>query len=196
MEANEYVRTILKRTHHLIRSWGWKRADPIVGTLFDFFARNKLASLRGEEQHGSMNALESLDQHPNLESEASDRSFHLFLKILATTFQQLQAIYPEKKVRSLIWRCIPNHGRVLRKVEDEDQASDGSMKEGVRGGERTQECICVRLVVFTHPSPSPSLAPPACSLGRSYAYERPRRSNGQTRRPESTRIPQDRRRMS
>lgn len=114
---NSYFRALLGRCLHLINSWGWERCQLIIGTLFDFFARNSLAFLIREESHGSPGFLENLDQSQPLEPEPRDRSFHLFLKIVGSGLSRMRKIYPEKKIRDIVWRLMPNHGRQHPKDE-------------------------------------------------------------------------------
>lgn len=114
---NAYCRSLLHRCLHLMNSWGWRRSQLIVGTLFDFFARNDLAHLRNEESHGSPNFLEKLDSKPQLDASYDDRSFHVFLKILGGSLHYLRIVFPEKKIRDIVWRLMPNHGRLHPKEE-------------------------------------------------------------------------------
>ncbi|KAI9884770.1 MAG: hypothetical protein M1823_003445 [Watsoniomyces obsoletus] len=120
---NSYCRTILSRCHRLIVQWGWRKCDGIIGTIFDFFASNGLAHLRYEESHGSVRFLEDLDGVPDLSVNSGDRSFHIFLKILAVGLRGLASIYPESKIRNIVFRLMPNHGRQYPKeqpVQPED----------------------------------------------------------------------------
>ena len=114
---NNYCRTLLARCLHLINSWGWRRCQPIIGTIFDFFARNNLGHLIDEESHGSPKFLEHLDEGVRLEAETEDRSFHLFLKILGNGLHHLRKINSDKRIRDLVWRLMPNHGRLYPKEE-------------------------------------------------------------------------------
>ncbi|KAL2046923.1 hypothetical protein N7G274_000941 [Stereocaulon virgatum] len=108
---NAYCRALFGRCLHLINGWGWRRCEAIIGTLFDFFARNNLAHLKNEAGHGSPQFLEQLDADPSLAVEADDRCFHILLKIIASGVRHMRRTYPEKKIRDLIWRLMPNHGR-------------------------------------------------------------------------------------
>ncbi len=120
---NSYCRTILARCHRLIVQWGWRKCDGIIGTIFDFFASNGLAHLRHEESHGSVRFLEDLDGVPDLSINPGDRSFHIFLKIIAVSLKWLTSIYPESKIRNIVFRLMPNHGRQYPKeqpVQPED----------------------------------------------------------------------------
>jgi hypothetical protein len=108
---NAYCRALFGRCLHLINGWGWRRCEAIIGTLFDFFARNNLAHLKNEASHGSPQFLEQLDAEPSLAVEADDQCFHILLKIIASGVRHMRRTYPEKKIRDLIWRLMPNHGR-------------------------------------------------------------------------------------
>ncbi|MCJ1229137.1 hypothetical protein MMC12_005802 [Toensbergia leucococca] len=114
---NTYCRALLGRCLHLINGWGWQRCEFIVGTLFDIFAGNNLANLQNEESHGSTSFLESLDKNPALDLAVDDRCFHIFLKIIGSGLRHMREIYPEKRVRDLVWRLMPNHGRLHPKDE-------------------------------------------------------------------------------
>jgi hypothetical protein len=108
---NAYCRALFSRCLHLINGWGWRRCESIIGSLFDFFARNNLAHLRNEGSHGSPIFLEHLDQEPSLEMSINDRCFHILLKIIGSGLKRMRQIYPEKKIRDIVWRLMPNHGR-------------------------------------------------------------------------------------
>ncbi|KAI4209028.1 MAG: hypothetical protein LQ351_008001 [Letrouitia transgressa] len=112
---NVYCRALFGRCLHLIQCWGWHRCESIIGTLFDFFARNGLANLRNEESRGSPAFLQHLDGEVNLELSLEDRCFHILLKIIAAGLQKMRQHYPEKKIRDITWRLMPNHGRFLPK---------------------------------------------------------------------------------
>lgn len=98
--------------------WGWWRCGGIIGTLFDFFAEQKLSHLRNEEVYHSPRFLEELDQEPSLEVESEDRCFHVFLKIVALGIKHLHRINDGKSVRNLVARLLPNHDRQFSKEED------------------------------------------------------------------------------
>ena len=114
---NAYCRALFGRCLHLINGWGWQRCESIIGTLFDFFARNGLAHLRNEESHGSPLFLEQLATSPSLLAEPEDRCFHIFLKVIGSGVKFMRKLYPEKRVRDLVWRLMPNHGRFHPKEE-------------------------------------------------------------------------------
>ena len=114
---NAYCRAVFGRCLHLINFWGWRRCEAIIGMLFDFFARNNLAHLRNEESHGSPPFLSRLAEDPALIVEPEDRGFHILLKIIGSGIKHMVQVYPEKRVRDIVWRLMPNHGRFHPKEE-------------------------------------------------------------------------------
>ena len=114
---NTYCRALFSRCLYLINAWGWRRCDTIIGILFDFFARNNLNHLRNEQSHGSPGFLEHLSNLATLTAEPGDRCFHLLLKIIGSGIRFMRQIFPEKKIRDLVWRLMPNHGRSHPKEE-------------------------------------------------------------------------------
>ena len=108
---NPYCRAVFGRCLHLTNGWGWRRCDSIIGMLFDYFARNDLGNLRSEESKGSPVFLERLEENPPLMFEPEDRGFHILLKIIGSGVRHMQQSCPEKKIRDLVWRLMPNHGR-------------------------------------------------------------------------------------
>ena len=114
---NSYCRAIFGRCLHLINGWGWRRCESIIGMLFDYFARNGLAHLRSEGSKGSPLFLERLDKNPTLGLEPEDRGFHILLKIIGSGLRHMRHSYPEKKIRDVVWRLMPNHGRSHPKEE-------------------------------------------------------------------------------
>ena len=114
---NAYCRALFSRCLYLINAWGWRTCDSIIGILFDFFARNSLHHLRNEESHGSPAFLDHLTDQLTLAAEAEDRCFHLLLKIIGSGIRFMRRSYPEKKIRDLTWRLMPNHGRFHPKEE-------------------------------------------------------------------------------
>ena len=108
---NSYCRALFARCHHLLVDWGWHKCENIIGTLFDFLALNELGHLRHEESNGSAQFLENLDRSPDLRIEARDRCFHIFLKITASGIKRLRQTYAESKIRNIVFRLMPNHGR-------------------------------------------------------------------------------------
>lgn len=118
---NAYCRAIFGRCLHLVNAWGWIRCESIVATMFAFFAGNNFAHLNNEESHGSPRYLEHLDQKPDLKPSSEDRCFHIFLKVVGSGLTHMQRLYPEKKVRDIVWRLMPNHGRLHLKDEQLSQ---------------------------------------------------------------------------
>ncbi|CAD6593098.1 MAG: hypothetical protein ASARMPRED_007062 [Alectoria sarmentosa] len=114
---NSYCRAVFGRCLHLINGWGWRRCESIIGVLFDYFARNSLSHLRSEESKGSPLFLELLDKNPSLTSEPEDRGFHILLKIVGSGIRYMRKTLPEKKIRDVVWRLMPNHGRSHPKEE-------------------------------------------------------------------------------
>ncbi|MCJ1411095.1 hypothetical protein MMC19_005183 [Ptychographa xylographoides] len=108
---NSYFRAVLGRCFSLISLWGWQRCESIVGILFDFFASINLGNLRYEVSHGSPTFLEQLKDNLLLDITKEDRCFHVFLKILGTGLRQMRTVYPDKKIRDIAWRMMPNHNR-------------------------------------------------------------------------------------
>lgn len=115
---NDYVRSIFVRCWHLITDWSWRKCETIIGVIFDFFARNNLATLRNEVTHGSPHFLENLQSNPLIDIGPGDKSFHIFLKIVAIGLRGMHGMYPDKRIQSIAWRCIPNHGRIYRKDQE------------------------------------------------------------------------------
>ncbi|KAI9681312.1 MAG: hypothetical protein M1817_002595 [Caeruleum heppii] len=125
---NVYSRALFSRCHYLIRSWGWHHCDSIIGTLFDFFAANNLAHLPHEESRGSAKFLEALDEHQDLDLEPGDRCFHILLKIVGTGIAAMVPLYPEKKIRQIVFRLMPNHGRQYPREESVRQEDLDSLR--------------------------------------------------------------------
>ena len=115
---NVYCRALLGRCLHLIKFWSWNRCESLIGVLFDFFAQHGLAPLPNEQGYGSPSYLEHLNEDLDFGVEPVDQSFHIFLKIIAIGLQRMRRLYPVKKIRDIVWRLMPNHGRTLRKEED------------------------------------------------------------------------------
>ncbi|KAI9804737.1 MAG: hypothetical protein M1825_001105 [Sarcosagium campestre] len=115
--CNEYIRTLYSRCHWLLTRWGWRRCESMVGPLFDFFAVNGLAHLRNEEAHGSPAFLCKLDREQTLEVEPGDCCFHLLLKTIGLGLRGLRGIYPDKQIRNVAFRLMPNHGRQYPKQQ-------------------------------------------------------------------------------
>lgn len=115
---NEYCRTLFHRCHCLISDWGWKDCAIIIQSLYDFFAnKNQLGNLHGEDAHGSPRYLDDLDKAPDLNVHAGDLCFHILLKIIGKGIRKMAHTQEEKKIKGLVWRLLPNHGRMHPKEQ-------------------------------------------------------------------------------
>ncbi|KAF2866119.1 Mus7/MMS22 family-domain-containing protein [Massariosphaeria phaeospora] len=112
---NEYIRANLTRCHVLIQYWHWRRCDQMLSTVFDFYGKLGLQDLPRELTQKSAEFLERIAEQPLLQIQPSDSSFHIFLKCLALGLQSMGHVYPEKKIRSIVFRLTPNHGRFYPK---------------------------------------------------------------------------------
>ena len=108
---NEYIRALLTRCHRLVVCWGWRRCEAIVSLAFDFFAKNEYMSLFKEDKFGSPKFLEELATRPSLDVARDEKTFHIFLKLVAVGLRGLRHEYPDKQIRSIVWRWLPNHNR-------------------------------------------------------------------------------------
>ncbi|KAF2796839.1 hypothetical protein K505DRAFT_323028 [Melanomma pulvis-pyrius CBS 109.77] len=120
---NEYVRASLARCHTLMHYWHWRRCDPMLNSVFDYFGSVGLKQLQREESKCSPRFLESLAERPALDLEQSDNSFHIFLKCVACGIGRMKDVYAEKKIRSIVLRITPNNGRSYPKDTPLDQES-------------------------------------------------------------------------
>ena len=121
---NDYVRAILIRCHGLIHYWHWIRCEPVLYAMFDFFvAKNGLQHLSEERCFGSTAFLETSDDQCFSRLGPNDRSFHIFLKCLFVGIQGMRNSYTEKKLRSVVLRLIPNHGRGYPKDQPLEMAN-------------------------------------------------------------------------
>jgi hypothetical protein len=120
--VNEYIRANLSRCHFLMEKWQWRRSEPVLGAMFDFFAKNnQMQQLQREENRGSPRFLGHLVEQPILTLDPSDRSFQIFLKSLALGLRGMRNIYDEKKIRGVVIRITPNHGRSYPKDKPLDR---------------------------------------------------------------------------
>lgn len=126
---NDYVRAVLTRCHGLIHYWHWNRCEPVLYAMFDFFvAKNGLQHLSQEQCFGSTAFLETVDDRYFSRLEPHERSYHIFLKCLFVGIQGMRDRYTEKKIRSVVLRLIPNHGRVYPKDQSLEMASLEALK--------------------------------------------------------------------
>jgi hypothetical protein len=125
---NEYVRANLVRCHRLIKQWHWQRPEQLLNAVFDFFGKNGLKQLRREVNSGSVSFLDDLASEQSLALDPSDGSFHIALKCLALGLRGMNDIYPEKKIRSFVFRTIPNHGRIYPKDQPLDEESLAALR--------------------------------------------------------------------
>lgn len=112
VSINAYIRAVLMRCHGLIHYWHWTRCEPILYSMFDFFvAKNGLQHLSREQSFNAAAFLEQIDDGSFSRLEPTDKPFHVFLKCLFVGIQGMRSRYTEKKLRSVVLRLIPNHGR-------------------------------------------------------------------------------------
>ncbi|KAL5118997.1 hypothetical protein ACEQ8H_003126 [Pleosporales sp. CAS-2024a] len=120
---NDYVRANLSRCHRLIKFWHWQRPEQMLNAVFDFFGRNGLKSLRQETASGSVAFLDHATDEKSLSLVGNESSFHIALKCLALGLRGMSKCYTEKKIRSFVFRTIPNHGRSYPKDQPLDEES-------------------------------------------------------------------------
>jgi hypothetical protein len=125
---NDYVRANLARCHRLIKYWHWQRPEQMLNVTFDFFGRNGLKPLRRESASGSVAFLDHTLAEAPLHLEPNECSFHIALKCLVLGLRGMRRTYIEKKIRSFVFRTIPNHGRSYPK----DQPLDGDSLAALR----------------------------------------------------------------
>ena len=125
---NEYVRINLARCHRMIKYWHWERPELMLNATFDFFGKNGLRQLRHEASKGSVAFLDDLGTEQSLALEPNETAFHIALKCLALGLQGMSRSYAEKKIRSFVFRTIPNHGRVYPKDQSLDEESLAALR--------------------------------------------------------------------
>ncbi|KAE8846127.1 hypothetical protein HRS9139_00694 [Pyrenophora teres f. teres] len=118
---NEYVRANLARGHRLMTYWHWRRPELMLNAVIDFFRKNGLKNLRREAGGGSVPFLNNLVAEQSLTVEQSENSFHITLKCLALGLQGMKNACSEKKIRSFVFRSVPNHGRAYPKDQPLDE---------------------------------------------------------------------------
>jgi hypothetical protein len=125
---NDYVRANLARCHRLMTHWHWRRPELMLSAVVDFFGKNGLKGLRREASVGSFPFLDDLATDPSLTVEPNEYSFHIALKCLTLGLQGMKDVYPEKKIRSFVFRCLPNHGRAYPKDQPLDEESLAALR--------------------------------------------------------------------
>lgn len=125
---NDYVRASLVRCHRLVTHWHWRRPELMLNAALDFFGKNGLKGLRRETNNGSVPFLDNLAIDPPLTVEPNEYSFHIALKCLALGLRGMKNDYPEKKIRSFVFRCLPNHGRAYPKDQPLDEESLAALR--------------------------------------------------------------------
>ncbi|KAG9185889.1 hypothetical protein G6011_07220 [Alternaria panax] len=125
---NDYMRANLARCHRLITHWHWSRPDLMLNAVLDFFGKNGLKSLRRESGNGSVSFLNNLATSPSFSIEQNENSFHIALKCLALGLQGMKNAYPEKKIRSFVFRSLPNHGRAYPKDQPLDEENLAALR--------------------------------------------------------------------
>jgi hypothetical protein len=125
---NDYIRANLTRCYVLINEWHWTRPDQVLNVVFDFYGKHGLRPLRRETATGSAQFLQDFAAGSSLALAPNDSSFHIALKCLATGLQGMTYAYPEKKIRSFVFRRIPNHGRIYPKDQSLEEASLAALR--------------------------------------------------------------------
>jgi hypothetical protein len=127
---NEYVRAMISRCSLLSTRWGWRKSESVMNIIYDFFARRKFSSLHNEDSRGSPKFLEALHAQPSLEITRDDRSFHMFLKWIATSLLSMRKYHShdDRKIGAIAWRFIPNHQRTFAKDDDLQQSDLDSLR--------------------------------------------------------------------
>ncbi|EUC38975.1 hypothetical protein COCCADRAFT_81580 [Bipolaris zeicola 26-R-13] len=125
---NDYVRANLTRCHRLMTHWHWRRPELMLNAVVDFFGKNGLRGLRREASVGSFPFPDNFAADPSLTVEPNEYSFHISLKCLALGLRGMKDVYPEKKIRSFVFRCLPNHGRAYPKDQPLDEESLAALR--------------------------------------------------------------------
>tara|TARA_R110002003_G_scaffold41_16_gene2972 strand:+ start:8384 stop:13699 length:5316 start_codon:yes stop_codon:yes gene_type:complete len=125
---NEYVRANLARCHRLIRYWHWQRPEQMLNAVFDFFGKNGLKQLRRETTSGSVPFLDAASTAQILTLQPNECSFHIALKCLVLGLGGMRKTYTDKKIRSFVFRTIPNHGRTYPKDQPLDEESLAALR--------------------------------------------------------------------
>jgi hypothetical protein len=125
---NDYVRANLARCHRLIKFWHWQRPEQMLNAIFDFFGRNGLRQLRRESASGSVAFFDHAATEESFPLQPNDGSFHIALKCLVLGLRGMRRTYTEKKIRSFVFRTIPNHGRSYPKDQPLDEESLAALR--------------------------------------------------------------------
>lgn len=125
---NEYIRATFRRCYVLINDWHWKRPEQILNVIFDFFGAHGLKPLRREPIRGSATFLQDYAAAGSLGLAPDESSFHMALKCLATGLQGMVEVFSEKKLRSFVFRRIPNHGRTCPKDQPLEEQSLAALR--------------------------------------------------------------------
>ncbi|XPS71916.1 hypothetical protein M3J09_004090 [Ascochyta lentis] len=126
--ANDYIRVNLTRCYVLINNWHWKRPELVLNVIFDFFGRQGLKPLRRETITSSATFLRDFAAAKSLALAPNESSFHVALKCLLTGLQGMNEAYSEKKIRSFVFRLIPNHGRMYPKDQPLEEESLSALR--------------------------------------------------------------------
>jgi hypothetical protein len=125
---NDYVRASLARCHRLIKHWYWQRPEQMLNAVFDFFGKNGLRQLRREFISGSVSFFDHATAEQPLTLELNECAFHVALKCLVLGLIGMRKSYTEKKIRSFVFRTIPNHGRSYPKDQPLDEESLAALR--------------------------------------------------------------------
>ncbi|KAK2742838.1 hypothetical protein FQN57_005129 [Myotisia sp. PD_48] len=112
-----YIRVIFQRCFVLTKNWGWRQGGLILSSIFKFYTANSLLDIEKEQVHGSPRFLDELPADSALELESKDSCFHIFLKLIALVLRHMKSLAEHKQIRNLIWKLLPNHGRMYPKEE-------------------------------------------------------------------------------
>jgi hypothetical protein len=128
--VNAYIRAMISRCSLLSTRWGWRKNESVMNIIYDLFARRKFALLHNEDNRGSPKFLEALHTQPSLEISHDDRSFHMFLKWMATSLLSMRKYhsYDDRRIGAIAWRFIPNHQRTFAKDDDLQQSELDSLR--------------------------------------------------------------------
>lgn len=125
---NDYVRASLARCHRLIKFWHWQKPEQMLNVVFDFFGRNGLKQLHRESNSGSATFFNHATAEQPLSLDVNECSFHVALKCLVLGLHGMRKSYTEKKIRSFVFRTIPNHGRSYPKDQPLDEESLNALR--------------------------------------------------------------------